>query len=179
MFVLKNRTFFCSSGSLYLVTDCSRHYQDGDFSIHPSANWLQVTEVPFKLKLQTFFRFLLPTSKHQPGVQSGESFSCRNLICLMSYVAIVCLGCCVFDGPPPYANPHNKRQTDVGHMCFHFHLSSVSSASLFQTTITGVACSVINSPVRSPNTHDLSGASMSYIYSRYTRKSFSTARAVP
>lgn len=69
---------------------------------------------------------LLSSSKHQWSAHSGVSFSLRNLVRLMSHMAIVCLGLLCLWWAAVYADPHNTRQTEVSHMCFHLHLLSIS-----------------------------------------------------
>lgn len=84
------------------------------------------TEKLFSFLHQTFVRFLLPSGKHQPSAHGGASCSLRSLVCLMSHMAIVCLGLLCLWWAAVDADPHSKRQTDVSHMCFHLHLLSIS-----------------------------------------------------
>lgn len=147
----KRNTFLHSTGSLYLVTELSPITEVGiSASVHLLIGCSLQKHLSFrdKLKQQTFFRFLLPAIKHSRVLKASQEPRPSNESCCDRLSGLL-----VSDGPPLYANPHDKRQTDVSHMCFHFHLFCLfllSSASLFQTTITGVACSIITSPVKPP-----------------------------
>lgn len=137
-----NSKFQVCNGYFFINLIHNRIKKDGD-SQHPSSGMMTVSMVARdtfyehlsfrdKRRQQTFLAFLLPSSKHQLGVQSGVisslTFSNSSLVHLMSHLAIVCLGCCVFD-VPLCMQIHTTRgwswETDVSHMCSECHSFSI------------------------------------------------------
>lgn len=111
------------------------------------------TEKHLSFQHQTFVRFLLPSRKHQWSVHSGASFSLRSLVCLMSHMAIVCLGLLCLWWAAVYAD-NTQREADrcqphVLSFASALYLFLYCSTSLIHTTITGISFSIIASPVKS------------------------------
>lgn len=126
-------------------------YLESALSDQNRSQRLYCTKKHLSFQLQTFARFILPSSKHQSSVHSGVSFSPRSLVRLMSQMAIVCLGLLSLWWAAVYADPRvaDRCQPHVLSFASALCLFLYRSASLFHTTIAGVSFSIMASPVKS------------------------------
>lgn len=174
----KPKTFFRSTGSLYLVTECSNITETGiSAPAHLLIGCSLQKHLSFrdKLKHQTFFRFLLPTIITSRALKAPL----RSLTRLMRHVAIVCLGCLALMSRP-CMQILRTRGRQMSATCAFIFICSLSLSPVFRLFVSdhNNRRRVITSPVKSqrsfPNSHELSGVSLSNVHPRYTTKSSST-----